>query len=250
MWTDKRIDSGMTLADASTDPNYQKVGFPSGDMGSSGNGSGKVPIYNKDGSLQGYADVKTLMDKGGVSDHPILAYVVIAVSGGYIIKTITSSADIAALVSNGYKIVSTKAGEFVLAASTWVASKADQVKNWVSSAVNNILGKTGAKYAPVEYTGPGETFVRVGYEPENLKFTFDNPGGVQPGAYAFPEETFNEIGFDSTKIKDLGDLPGSAPQYYRTLQPPVGTPIQRGIVPGGEFGGTGGIPEVIFPEGF
>ena len=25
---------------------------------------------------------------------------------------------------------------------------------------------------------------------------------------------------------------------------------QRGVVPGGQFGGTGGAPEVFFPEGF
>jgi hypothetical protein len=30
----------------------------------------------------------------------------------------------------------------------------------------------------------------------------------------------------------------------------LGTPIQRGLVPGGEFGGRGGVPEVYFPEGF
>jgi hypothetical protein len=51
-------------------------------------------------------------------------------------------------------------------------------------------------------------------------------------------------------LKNLGDLPGAAPQYYRILQPPAGTPIQRGIVPGGEFGGVGGAEEVIFPKGF
>ncbi len=33
-------------------------------------------------------------------------------------------------------------------------------------------------------------------------------------------------------------------------EPPAGTPVQRGIVPGGEFWGQGGVPEVIFPEGF
>lgn len=37
---------------------------------------------------------------------------------------------------------------------------------------------------------------------------------------------------------------------WRLLQPPPGTPIQRGIVPGGQFGGVGGVPEVIFPKGF
>lgn len=49
----------------------------------------------------------------------------------------------------------------------------------------------------------------------------------------------------------MGDLPGEeSPTVYRTLEPPAGTPIQRGIVPGGEFGRRGGIPEVFFPEGF
>src|SRR4051812_35924923 len=102
----------------------------------------------------------------------------------------------------------------------------------------------GARDAAVEFTKPGERFVRVGYKPENLKLTFETPGGTQPGTYAFPEDTFLKIGNNPAKLKDLGDLPGSAPQYYRILEPPEGTPIQRGIVPGSEFGGRGGVPEV------
>jgi RHS repeat-associated protein len=107
-----------------------------------------------------------------------------------------------------------------------------------------------ARNAPIEYTKPGERFVRVGSKAENLKFTFEKPGGVPKGTYAFPEETFNLIGKDPTRLKDLGDLPGAEPYFYRSLEPPPGTPIQRGIVPGGEFGGRGGVPEVMFPEGF
>lgn len=83
-----------------------------------------------------------------------------------------------------------------------------------------------------------------------MKFTFETPGGTQPGTYAFPEATFRKIGNDPVALKDLGDLPGPAPQRYRLLELPAGTPIQRGTVPGGEFGGQGGIPEVQFPKGF
>ncbi|MBK8402495.1 MAG: hypothetical protein IPL29_16060 [Propionivibrio sp.] len=108
----------------------------------------------------------------------------------------------------------------------------------------------GAMDAAVGFTKPGETFVRVGALPENLKFTFETPGGVQPGTYAFPQETFYKIGSDPAALKNFGDLPGVAPKYFRVLEPPVGTPIQRGIVPGGEFGGVGGVPEVRFPRGF
>ncbi len=122
------------------------------------------------------------------------------------------------------------------------------------SALNLVAGKEalsiGAKDAPIEFTKPGERFVRVGEKPENLKFTFETPGGTQKGTYAFPEKTFELIGKDPVKLKDLGDLPGSVPNYYRILEPPARTPIQRGIVPGGEFGGRGGVPEVKFPEGF
>jgi hypothetical protein len=96
----------------------------------------------------------------------------------------------------------------------------------------------------------GERFVRVGVRPENLKFTFDTPGGIRPGTYAFPESTFNEIGRDPVALKNFGDLPGEPPQVYRVLEPPPGTPIQRGTVPGGQFSGEGGVLEVYFPEGF
>jgi len=108
----------------------------------------------------------------------------------------------------------------------------------------------GARDAAVETTQAGERFVRVGARPQNLNFTFDTPGGVRAGTYAFPEETFNQIGFDPAALKNFGDLPGEPPTVYRTLEPPAGTPIQRGVVPGGEFGGEGGVPEVFFPEGF
>lgn len=59
-----------------------------------------------------------------------------------------------------------------------------------------------------------------------------------------------EIGRDPAALKNLGDLPGALPQYFRILEPPAGTPIQRGTVPGGEFGGVGEVPEVLFPKGF
>jgi hypothetical protein len=66
----------------------------------------------------------------------------------------------------------------------------------------------------------------------------------------FQESTFEKIGTDPAALKNFGDLPGEPPQVYRVLEPPPGTPIQRGIVPGGQFGGEGQVPEVYFPEGF
>ena len=108
----------------------------------------------------------------------------------------------------------------------------------------------GASVQTPGVTAAGERFVRVGAGPQNLKFTFETPGGVLPGTYAFPEATFKSIGNNPTALKNLGDLPGTAPQYYRILEPPVGTAIQRGIVPGGQYGGVGGVEEVIFPRGF
>lgn len=108
----------------------------------------------------------------------------------------------------------------------------------------------GASVQTPGVTTAGETFVRVGAGPQNLKFGSTSLSGAQPGTYAFPEATFNSIGQNPAALKNFGDLPGAAPQYFRVLQPPAGTPIQRGIVPGGQFGGAGGVPEVIFPKGF
>jgi RHS repeat-associated protein len=107
----------------------------------------------------------------------------------------------------------------------------------------------GARSAAIELTGPGERFVRVAAKPSELNFSFRAPTGVTPGTYAFPEETFLSIGRDPARLADLGDLP-KLPEFFRIIEPPVGTPIQRGFVPGGQFGGIGGVPEVYFPEGF
>ena len=96
----------------------------------------------------------------------------------------------------------------------------------------------------------GEIFIRAGASPRNLKFGSSSLSGVQPGTYAFPEATFRAIGQNPAVLKKLGDLPGASPEYFRILRPPTRTPIQRGLVPGGEFGGIGGVPEVIFPTGF
>jgi hypothetical protein len=90
----------------------------------------------------------------------------------------------------------------------------------------------GASIQTPGVTTAGETFVRVGAAPQNLKFGSTSLSGAQPGTYAFPEATFNSIGQSPTALKNFGDLPGAAPQYFRTLSPPAGTPIQRGIVPG------------------
>ena len=113
----------------------------------------------------------------------------------------------------------------------------------------DVLARGAAVQTP-GVTAAGERFIRVGANPNNLKFTFQNPGGVQPGTYAFPESTFNAIGNNPAALKNFGDLPGTAPQYYRILEPPAGTPIQRGVVPGGQYGGVGEAEEVIFPKGF
>ncbi len=108
----------------------------------------------------------------------------------------------------------------------------------------------GASVQTPGVTTAGETFVRVGAAPQNLKFGSTSLSGAQPGTYAFPQATFDAIGQNPAALKNFGDLPGSAPQYFRTLSPPPGTPIQRGIVPGGQYGGVGGVEEVIFPSGF
>jgi len=108
----------------------------------------------------------------------------------------------------------------------------------------------GASVQTPGVTTAGETFVRVGAAPQNLKFGSTSLSGAQPGTYAFPQATFDAIGPNPSALKNLGDLPGSAPQYFRTLSPPPGTPIQRGVVPGGQYGGVGGVQEVIFPSGF
>jgi hypothetical protein len=111
-------------------------------------------------------------------------------------------------------------------------------------------GVVAAVDAPIGFTRAGERFVRVGATPRNLNFTFGTPGGVRAGTHAFPEETFLQIGENPLKLRDLGDLPGELPTVYRVLEPPAGTPIQRGVVPGGQHGGMGGVLEVYFPEGF
>jgi hypothetical protein len=109
----------------------------------------------------------------------------------------------------------------------------------------------GARDAAVEATTQGQRFVRIGAGPQNLKWTFEHPGGTGAGTYAVPEEYFNSISHDPAFLKDIFDLPDSSlPQYFRILEPPAGTPIQYGTVPGGEFGGSGGAPEGFFPKGY
>ncbi len=132
-----------------------------------------------------------------------------------------------------------------------------------ASAVTEAAETTAPRYVQMEFpfargasvqtpgvTTAGETFVRVGARPQNLKFGSTSLSGAQPGTYAFPQATFDAIGQNPAALKNFGDLPGVAPQYFRTLSPPAGTPIQRGIVPGGQYGGVGGVEEVIFPKGF
>ncbi len=108
----------------------------------------------------------------------------------------------------------------------------------------------GASIQTPGVTTAGETFVRVGAVPENLNFGLESLSGARPRTFAFPEATFNSIGQNPAALQNFGDLPGAAPQYFRVLRPPAGTPIQRGIVPGGQNGGVGGVGEVFFPRGF
>jgi hypothetical protein len=99
----------------------------------------------------------------------------------------------------------------------------------------------GASIQTPGVTHAGEVFVRVGATEAST--------AVRAGGYAMPEATFNALGRNPAVLKDALDLPGSAPQFFRYIRPPAGTSIQRGTVPGGEFGGVGGHPEVIFPRG-
>jgi len=99
----------------------------------------------------------------------------------------------------------------------------------------------GASIQTPGVTQTGEIFVRVGATEAST--------AIRAGSYAMPEATFNALGRNPAVLKDALDIPGSAPQFFRYIRPPAGTPIQRGIVPGGEFGGVGGHPEVIFPRG-
>ena len=120
----------------------------------------------------------------------------------------------------------------------------------LGDAADAIDASAGAINAPIDVTQAGEQFVRVGASPENLNATYDGLGGTLPRTYAFDQATFDWIGNDPAALKNFGDLPGAPPTMYRILEPPAGTPIQRGIVPGGVFGGEGGVPEVFFPEGW
>lgn len=70
------------------------------------------------------------------------------------------------------------------------AAVAAEIADAEAIAAEEAAITTGARDAAVEFTQEGERFVRVGAGPENLKFTFDTTGGVQPGTYAFPESTF------------------------------------------------------------
>jgi RHS repeat-associated protein len=106
----------------------------------------------------------------------------------------------------------------------------------------------GAKDAALDWTGKGEVFARVSATIPGLKIS--PTGGFLAGAYAFPLQTYLNIGWNPALLKDLGDLPGPLPKFLHIAEAPECIPIRRGIVPGGEFGGTGGIPEVLFPFGF
>ncbi len=89
-----------------------------------------------------------------------------------------------------------------------------------------------------------------GERARDLKFSFGSPGGTEAGTHAFPKDQFLKFNNNPKIMKDLGDLPGAAPSFYREIAPSPGTPIQRGTVPGGEYGGGGGSQEVYFPDEF
>jgi hypothetical protein len=104
-----------------------------------------------------------------------------------------------------------------------------------------------ARKAPLDWTGPGETFVRVA--PTIPRLNISSTGGFLAGSHAFPAATFWGIGWNPALLKDLGDLP-DLPRFFHQATAPDCTPIRRGIVPGGELGGRDGIPDVLFPFGF
>ena len=107
----------------------------------------------------------------------------------------------------------------------------------------------GAAGAPLDWTKPGEIFVRVASIPEKLKISAT--GGFLADTFAFPLATYLGIGWDPAALKNLGDLPDpNLPTVMHQAEAPECTPIKRGIVPGGEYGGIGGIAEVLFPFGF
>lgn len=104
-----------------------------------------------------------------------------------------------------------------------------------------------ARKAPLDWTGPGETFVRVA--PTIPRLNISSTGGFLAGSHAFPAATFWGIGWNPALLKDFGDLK-DLPRFFHQATAPECTPIRRGIVPGGELGGRGGVPEVLFPFGF
>jgi len=65
----------------------------------------------------------------------------------------------------------------------------------------------GAAIQTPGVTAEGETFVRVGAAPYNLKFGSTSLSGAQPGTYAFPQATFDAIGQNPAALKNFGDLP-------------------------------------------
>ena len=147
---------------------------------------------------------------------------------------------LAGVAGLGKKLL-TRSAEKVAAEAATVAA---------AEAARTVAG-VGARDAAIEATSQGQRFVRIGAGPQNLKWTFEHPGGTAPGTYAVPEDYFNSISHDPAFLKDVFDLPDSTlPQVFRVLEPPAGTPIQVGTVPGGEFGGSGGAPEVFFPKGY
>ena len=106
-----------------------------------------------------------------------------------------------------------------------------------------------AKNAPLDWTGPGEVFVRVASSIPKLKIS--PTGGFLAGTYTFPLWGYLLVGWNPALLKDLGDLPDpELPKHMHVAEAPECIPIRRGFVPGGEFGGRGGLPEAIFPFGF
>lgn len=132
----------------------------------------------------------------------------------------------------------------------WAAGYGRSIIEDTIPAGRRLMVKPGAINAPMEYTKPGETFIRVSDNPAGLKFSFRSPGGAHAKTSAFPEEQFRKFNNDRHLMKYFGDLPGGPPTMYGRFTPPPGTPIKRGTVPGNQFGGAGGAQEVYFPDEF
>nr|ART36397.1 C664 [uncultured bacterium] len=159
---------------------------------------------------------------------------------------------IACLMINTASLIITLTGiraAFLLAALRVVARRMGLEHCLCKFKIPRVPYSGPASGAPLDWTGPGEIFVRVASTIPKLKIS--PTGGFLAGTYAFPLAGYLLVGWDPVLLKDLGDLPDpDLPKYLHQAMAPDCTPIKRGIVPGGQFGGRGGLPEALFPFGF